>query len=153
MATRKTKATIPATPFVETIAPEAPEQKSYDFAAHMHRILDDALSAEQPSWKRLLLAWTLGLATSFGVGYLVGHLVMYATIGAALLTGSSFMALLTLVIGFILAIYLGGKASLYAYTKVMDKSIDKAYDSVKEFGANSYNSVRGMFTSSKGATA
>lgn len=153
MATRKIKATIPATPFIETVAPEAPKQEGFNFNAYMHKILDEALSAEQPSWKRLLLAWTLGLATSFGVGYFVGHLVMYATIGAALLTGSSFMALLTLVIGFIIAIYLGGKASLFAYTKVMDKSIDKAYDSVKEFGASSYNNVRSMFTPSKGATA
>lgn len=151
MATRKPKATIPATPFIETVAPVAPEQKSYDFKAHMHKILDEALSAEQPSWKRLLLAWTLGLATSFGVGYLVGQLTMYCVLGAALLTGSAFVALLVMVIGVLVSMYLGYKASLFAYTKVMDKSIDGAYNSVKEFSASSYNSVRGMFT--KGATA
>lgn len=147
MATRKTKATIPATPFVETITPEAPEQKSYDFAAHMHKILDDALKFEMPSWKRLVMAWLASAVTAFGVGYLVGHVMVYCLIGAAVLTTSTFVAWLIVIIGFLIAMYLGAKASAYTYTKIVDKSVDRAYDSAK-------NWVTSFFASTpKGATA
>lgn len=128
MVTRKK--TILSTPFVEITTPVAPAPEAFSFKAHMHKLLDEALDAESPSWKRLLLAWTLGLATSFGVGYLGTALMTYALVGAALLTSSAFVAILIAIIGVLASMYLGYRASMFVYVKVMDKSIDRAWNKV-----------------------
>ena len=143
MVTRKNtrKATVPATPFVETVHPATAAPEAFTFNQRLHKMLDDALGAEQPSWKRLLLAWTMSIATSIGLGYVAGMVIAYAIVGAALLTSSAFVMMLIYVLGMLGAMYLGYKSSMFVYVSIMDKSVDRAYSAAS-------SKVRGWFGSS-----
>ena len=135
MATTKTprakKTTVHDIPFVET--PHAVEEST----------LFEQLSAQIPDdWRRRSIAFVAGLVTSFASGYMIGVLTEYAIVGALTLTGSAFMALLILLLGLIMVMYIGSKSSMFVYVNVMNKSVDRAF-----------GSVRGWFTPTQGATA
>ena len=134
MATTKTprakKTTVHDIPFVET--PHAVEEST----------LFERLSAQIPDdWRRRSIAFVAGLGTSLGVGYIMAAITEYAIVGAVLLTGSAFMALLILLLGLIMAMYIGSKSSMFVYVNVMNKSVDRAF-----------GSVRGWFTPTQGST-
>ena len=135
MATTKTprakKTTVHDIPFVETS--HAVEEST----------LFEQLSAQIPDdWRRRSVAFVAGLVTSLGVGYIMAAITEYAIVGALMLTGSAFMALLILLLGLIMAMYIGSKSSIFVYANVMNKSVDRAF-----------GSVRGWFTPTQGATA
>ena len=128
---RAKKTTVHDIPFVET--PHAVEEST----------LFEQLSAQIPDdWRRRSIAFVAGLVTSFASGYMIGVLTEYAIVGALTLTGSAFMALLILLLGLIMAMYIGSKSSMFVYVNVMNKSVDRAF-----------GSVRGWFTPTQGATA
>ena len=139
MATTKTprakKTTVHDIPFVDK--PQAVAEAT----------LFEQLSAQIPDdWRRRTVAAVAGLATSLGVGYIVAAITEYAIVAALMLTGSAFMALLILLLGLIMAMYIGSKSSIFVYTNIVNKNIDRAYSAADA-------TVRGWFTPTQGATA
>lgn len=128
----KRKATIPATPFVETVAPEseAPGFK-FDFKA---------LLIGEASWKRAACACVASLISSAAIGYFGGYLLGYLTLGAALLTGSAFITMLIYVLGLLVVMYAGYRASVFTYMKVIDKTVDSQFSAIKCWASNLFNS-------------
>lgn len=141
MTTRTKKATV-ITPIVDA-APLGVQPETY--RAQMHRLLDEALDTDGVSWKRRAVAFIAGLATSCLVGYAVGKLIAYTMVGAILLTGSSFLALVIFVLGLITAMYLGSKVSVFVYMNVMNENIDAQF-------AKASNAVRCIFVRRQGVT-
>lgn len=138
MVTRsKTKPTIVDTPFVETVHSAAPDTPD-TLEARMHAAVNDLFKGSVISWKRIAVAWVVGLAAGFGVSYVLTSLVAYAVIGAALLSGSAFITSLIYILGIIGAIYVSYRASIFVHLKVIDKSVDAAF-------AATSNKVRGWF--------
>ena len=125
MVTRARKQTIPATPFVETVAPEASHEANtaFDYKAYMHKMLDDALNFEAVGWKRQVCAWVLSLSSAFAIGYGMGTLIAYTLVGAMVLSTSAFLAYAIYFVGILLAVYLGSKVSAFVFDGVIDKSI------------------------------
>lgn len=141
MATRTRKQTIPTTPFVETVTPEsvAPETPE-SFAAKFDWAY---LIKGEASWKRVAVAAIASLATSAAIGYVGGHLIAYLTVAAVLVSSSLFIAYFVYALSFLLLMYASYRASMFAYVKVLDKSVDavcaSAYDKVASlfaFGAS-----------------
>ncbi len=137
MSTRTRKQTIPATPFVETITPEstAPETneefaKNFDWAY---------LIKGEASWKRFALAAIASIATSAAIGYVGGYLIAYLTVAAVLVSSSVFIATLIYALSFLLVMYASYRASMFAYVKVIDKTIDAVC-------ASAYDKVASLFT-------
>lgn len=135
MATRTRKATIVDVPFTET--PQAVPEAT----------LFEQLSAQIPDdWRRRCIAVVAGLVTSFATGYAVGVITEYAIIGSILLTGSAFVAMLILLLGLIVAMYLGSESSMFVYSQVMSKNIDKVW-------ASANTTVRNWFKPTQGVAA
>jgi len=142
MVTRsKTKQTVVDTPFVETVHGVAPDTAD-TLEARLHAAVNDLfrgnVRGNVVSWKRILLAWVVGLATAFGVSYVITSLATYAAVGALMLTGSAFISVFIYVVGIIAAIYASYRVSVFVHLKVIDKSVDAAF-------ANVSNKVRGWF--------
>lgn len=94
----------------------------------LHRMLDEALDdTSAPSWQRRAIGLLAGVAVAAGVGYVGGYAAVAVAVGAALVTSSMFVFYVIYVLGMLLAMYLGSKASIWAYTRVVDKSIDRAW--------------------------
>lgn len=146
MVTRKQtpKQTVVDTPFVETVHSAAPDSPD-TLEARMHAAVNEMFSGSVVSWKRILLAWVVGLAAGFGVSYVLTSLAMYAAVGALLLSGSAFISVFIYVVGIIAAIYAGYRASVFAHLKIIDKSVDAAFLEARHVVADSFNSVRGWF--------
>lgn len=135
------KETIAATPFVETMNPEAAQPESdAAFTAYFESLL-----AGIPSWKRVLCALALSFTVSAGIGYLGSTLVVSLVIGAVVLGSSAFMANIIYVLGMIVAVYASYRAGSFAYMNVIDKTVDAQFSKAKGW-------VTGLF-SSKVATA
>ena len=96
-------------------------------------------SLEDFSWKRLVIAWVVGLATCAGLGYLGSALVAYLTIGAALLSGSALITQICYIVGLLITSYAAYRASVFAHIAVMDKSVDRVC-------SRAYGFVTGMFS-------
>lgn len=64
------------------------------------------------SGKRKLMAWVLGIVSAISAAYAGGTLLTYMVLGAAMLTGSSFITMMVWVLGVVLAVY----ASLQAFS-------------------------------------
>lgn len=138
------KETIAATPFVETIRPEAVTED--DLLAQCSAYLKGLL-VDMPSWKRMLCAWVLSGATAYGVGYLGGTLAAYLVVGAMVLGVSSFIAQILLILGLLITFYAAYRASKFAYMSVIDKTVDAKFAQAKGW-------VTGLFTSApKGVAA
>jgi hypothetical protein len=134
MATRTRKQTIPATPFAETVAPEtvAPSELKFDWAAFIKG---------EATWKRWACAVVASLAASTAVGYAGGYLVAYLTVAAILVSSSTFLAMTVYALSVLLVMYAGYRASMFAYIKVIDKTVDAKFAQAKSF-------VTGLFSSS-----
>ncbi len=92
------------------------------------------LSAQIPEdWRRQTVAAVAGLATSLGTGYIVAVVTEYAIVGALSLTGSAFMGLVILMLGLIVAMYIGSKSSMFVYANIVNKNIDAAFAAVRGF--------------------
>lgn len=128
------KATIVDVPFVESEQPQAASPES------MFKLDWKTLFIGEASWKRAAVAAVASLATSAVVGYFGGHLLGYLTLGATLLTGSMFVALLVYVLGILLIMYVGYRVSAFTYLKVIDKTVDRKCSAA-------YGWVTGLFTS------
>lgn len=139
MVTRKQtpKQTIVDTPFVETVHGATPDTDE-TLQARMHAAVNEFFSGSVVSWKRIVLAWIVGLAAGFGVSFVLSSLVTYAVVGAMLLSGSAFIINAVYIIGMIITIYASYRASVFVHLKVIDKSVDKLI-------ANASHSVRGWF--------
>ena len=142
MVTRK--ATIPATPFIETVTPEAaaPEAAAEKaFTAYFESLL-----ANMPSWKRTLCAAALSLIGTVAVGYVGGILAAYMTVGAIMCGAPLFIAQLIYILGFIVAFYASYRAGNFLYLNVIDKTVDAQFSRAKGW-------VTGMFSAPKGVAA
>jgi hypothetical protein len=136
MATRnKTKPTIVDVPFVETMEQQAPtffERTCADLG------LDPALG-----WKRVLVSTVISMLASAGAGYILGTLTGYMALGALMLSGSAFIALMVYVLGIVVSFYAGYRIGPLVYLACVDKRVDSAFAT-----------ARGWFTSApQGATA
>ena len=60
-----------------------------------------------PSKVRLVAAYVIGLAASFGTGFIAASFVEVVMTSVLTLTGSAFLAMMVWVIGLILAVYFG----------------------------------------------
>lgn len=121
------KVTPTATP--EAAAPDA------SIREELHKMLDEALdnNSNAPSWKRRGVALLASVAVAAGSGYVGGYAAVAVAIGAALVTSSMFVFYLVYVLGMLLAMYYGGKLSMWAYNRVVDKSIDRSWVTFKSF--------------------
>ena len=129
MATRtsKLKPTIAATPFKEV--PVTPSD--LDMRAQLHNMVDRML-LDGPSWKRQLIALTLGLVTTLATSAVVAQLVVYILSTSVMTSAFAVLNILVLVIGFALAIYLSSKYGMFVYARVIDESIDRAFFNAKD---------------------
>ena len=135
MATRnKTKPTIVDVPFVETMEPAAPtffERTCADLG------LDPVLG-----WKRVLISSAVSMLASAGAGYILGTLTGYMALGALLLSGSAFLALMVYVLGIVVSFYAGYRVGPLVYLACVDKRVDSAFAT-----------ARGWFTSTPSGVA
>lgn len=139
MATRKqpTKPTITDTPFTETTHGAAPDTDE-TLNARLHAAIDEMFKGSVISWKRIAVAWIIGLAAALGTSYIMTALVTYAVVGAMLLSGSVFLTNVVYIIGLIITVYTSYRVSVWAHLKVIDRSVD-------ELIANASHSVRSLF--------
>lgn len=135
MATKKSAPA--AQPVVEPVATETPAAQSV--RDYLHSMVDSLYDDATPavSWKRSALGLVVGVVMAMGTGYATGYICTALAVGAVLLTGSMFVFYLIWILGMLLAMYLGGKVSMFGYTKIVDKSVDRAW-----------NKVTGWFSSS-----
>lgn len=133
MATRTRKQTIVQAPIEQTTESVKPDELKIDWAY---------LIKGEASWKRFLVAAVASLATSFATGYIGGYLVSYLTLAAGLMSGSLFIMTAIYVLGVLLVMYASYRTSMFAYVKVIDKSVDRAC-------ASAYDYVTGFFKSGK----
>lgn len=131
MATCKTasrKPTITNVPFIETIVPEtAPQPTAFEqYKARAHKAIDDLLVPPEHGWMRTIAAWAITMASSIGLGWLVGYVTTYAIVGAALLSSSVFISLMILLIGLIGSMYISYKTSPIIFKAIIDGTVEKA---------------------------
>lgn len=146
MATRtpraSRKATIVDVPFVETVAPAAPQLSAFEaYKARAHKAIDEMLALPEHGWMRAITAWIVTLASSIGIGWLVGTITTYAIVGAALLTSSAFVALAILLIGIAGSMYISYKTSPIVFMAVIDGTVEKA-------AARAWKRTKAFFTPS-----
>jgi hypothetical protein len=135
MATRKTKTlkpTIVDAPFVDQPQAAAVEEETSEFGWAY-------LIKGEASWKRWAVAIVAGLAASVAVGYVGTYFVAYTTLAATMASSSTFISTLVYVLGVLITMYAGYRASTFAYIKVFDKTVDRVC-------ASAYDRVTGLFT-------
>jgi len=131
MITRKLKPTVVITPIEEVV-------HTPTYGERLHAMLDEVLAEGQPSWKRTLTAWVVGLSAAVGVGYLTGMALGSLIVGATVLGAGAFLCNVILIIGLIISMYLGNKVAVFVYMNIMDKSVDA-------LASTAYSKVRGWF--------
>jgi hypothetical protein len=134
MATRTRKQTIPATPFVETVHPEAEFTMSGVDWAHIIK--------GEASWKRWGIAVVASLLASVAIGQVGGVVLGYLMVGAIVLTGSAFITTLIYVLGILLAMYAGYRASMFIYINVIDKTVDAKCSAAWGWATSLFNSKK-----------
>ena len=128
---RTRKATIPATPFVETTATESVAPETFNWST---------LIKGEATWKRWACAMIAGLASSAIIGFLGGYLVAYLTVAAILVSSSTFIAMLVYALSILLVMYASYRVSMFSYMKVIDKTVDAKFLAAKSW-------VTGLFES------
>lgn len=106
-----------------------------------------------PTTRRLIAAYVVGFALAAGVGYLMSHIISWAMIGAALLTGSELLVLLVYVIGMILAVFAGMRAFKAGFEYVADEKIDAHYNLVKAWAGMKWQQTKSLFEAKPVAVA
>lgn len=140
MATsRKTKPTIVHTIHEDQVHGAAPEVETPEsFAAKFNW---SYIIKGEASWKRWAVAMIAGLAATVAVGYVGVYFVTYTTLAAIMASSSMFISTLVYVLGVLITMYVGYRASAFTYIKVLDKTVDAKC-------AAAYNWATGLFGSS-----
>ncbi len=87
------------------------------------RTVAETMRIGTATWKRAACATVASLLVSAGAGYLGGYLLAYLTVGAAMLTGSMYITTLIYALGVLAVLYVGYRASVFAYVNVLDKTV------------------------------
>jgi hypothetical protein len=98
-----------------------------------------------PTERRAMVAFSIGLATSMAVGATIGKITTMAMVGAVMLTGSAFLAMMIWIVGVVLAIYCGVKSFSMAFDYIAKGEIDRDVIRAKEWSENKVAQVRGWF--------
>lgn len=123
----------------ETIhAAEIPEQDA-EFFKNMFKMISGELT-----WKRVIIAWVVGLATLAGLSYLGTAIVTYLTIGAALFSASSLIMQILYVLGLIITAYAAYRASVFAHLAIVDKKVDAVCSSAWGWTKNLFSSEKAV---------
>lgn len=92
-----------------------------------------------PSWKRTLVAFVTSIVVGCGIGWVAGTLLNWIVAGATLMAVPTFIVMLVYVLGFIAALYFGGKLAARIGGAVLTGEADEraiaAYDAVKSFAS------------------
>lgn len=87
---------------------------------------------ELPSGKRIIVSMLAGIVLAGGLTYLGINLVVMATVGAAMLTGSAFISFMVMFIGYALTIIaaavLGGKFQAYVLSAGIDRDAKRVWN-------------------------
>jgi len=135
MTTRTTKATLKSTVVDAPIKDERATSEGFSFS--------DMLSGfNLPSGKHILVSFVIGVLAG-GVTLYVGmQLTAMLATGAAMLTGSAFIAFLASFMGYALAILataiIGGKAQSF----ILNGDIDRTYEAAKATVTGWFGSAR-----------
>lgn len=117
------------------------EEASFNFG-------DFAASLGLPSGKRVIVSFIAAILIAGTTLYLGMHLSMYLAVGAALLTGSSFIAFLCMFLGYALSILasvvVGGKVQSF----ILNGDIDRTYEAAKSKVTGWFGSARNMVSRS-----
>ncbi len=135
------------------------EQADAHYQTEAQRRLSSALDEvigefTAPSWYRRLSGAVLALALSYGAGWLIGAVLNYVIVGAAVATGSLALVLFIYVIGMICSALAGLVIGLEGYSFVVSGRIDQTYDTVKNKVTGWFSSkpsLAGFFTKSEAA--
>lgn len=88
-----------------------------------------------PSWKRTLVAFVTSLLVGAGVAWVAGSILEWMVIGATAMGVSTFVTVIVYALGFIAALYYGGKLAARVGGAVLTGEADEraiaAYDAVK----------------------
>lgn len=153
-ATTSAKTTF--TPFVEvpvaktarstrsTAKPAEPQAESATFEDDVAGLFKK-YKIELPSNTRIIIGLVAGLVMGGVTTYVGSVLLGYLVIGAALLSGSAFIALSIYIIGLIGVIYAALKTSSAVSQYVYDKQVDRDYFTTRDAITNAASSVRGWF--------
>lgn len=141
------------------LAREAEDKAKLD-AQHKAKVEDEilhaeieALAADLPSWRRVLVGFVLGIGAAFAVGYGIGMLLAYCLAGIMTLTASVAMQFVLSVIAWAIGLYASWKVGGYVGGKVFasvvlpDGLVGKSYDSVANACGEARDKVKGWFTS------
>lgn len=90
-----------------------------------------------PTWKRTLCAFVTSVLVGAGVGWIAGTLLNWMVVGAVAMAAPLFLVVITYVLGFIVAVYYGGKLAGRIGGAVLTGEADEraaaAYDAIKSF--------------------
>ncbi len=150
MATRKStrKQTITETPFIETVQPSAAQTEEATFEELKASMKD--LFKDLPSWKRILCAAITSIAVGTAAGYVGITIAGYLTVGAALMTGSMFLAWAIYILGYIVSMYMSYRFSSWSYNNVVDKTVDAKFFAARDWVTGLF-SAKAPTTSTQGA--
>ena len=95
---------------------------------------------EMPSWQRVVVGGVLGIVLAGCTGWMIGFVAGLLIIAAVALTGWVWIGYVIFALAMIVAWFSGGKVAGVAYGYVVDKGIDRHYNTVK-------STVAGWFTS------
>ena len=155
MVTRKK--TIPATPFVETVHAEAqtvPQAtEPVPFKVILRNMLDTTFGKDVCSIRRYLVSQAVGLVLGAVGGWLAGQALAYMIVGAAVLSGSAFIALCAGVIAAAIVVYATFKVSDHVVRIICDHSIDTALGGVTLAVKHSAAKARSWFGSTQEVAA
>lgn len=90
---------------------------------------------QAPSWKRTLCAFVTTIVVGAGVGWVAGTLLNWMIAGAVMMAAPLFLVVAAYVLGFIAALYYGGKLAVRVGGAILTGEADEraiaAYDAMK----------------------
>ena len=113
----------------ETAQPIVEDEAAFSFIEYA-RSMAAMAGVEIPTGRQMLAGTVVTLLVSFAGGYGAGAIAGYVFIGAALLTGSMFLAYLSMIITLVVGVYLaaiaGSRAGAYVATGGLEAHAMKA---------------------------
>lgn len=137
MATRNTKQ---AQPQLKATAKTAHERMMEDLRAQAAHFSDEY---DACSPKRIIAAWVLGTIVAVGSAIAGAEVLGYLVVGAMMLTGSSFFAMLIYALGMVLAIYATVMAFSSTFQYVVSSKCTQHMELVANGASSLTNRVRG----------
>jgi len=121
-----------------TVIEDSAAPDSFSFTESLHGLFEQF---ELPSGKRVLISFIVGILAGGVTAYLGATLTMYLTVGAALLTGSAFIAFMVMFIGYALSILATAALAGKVQSFILSGDIDRCYQKVSSrvvgwFGAS-----------------